>query len=307
VSGNDSCADCSGKDPEWVSLNLGILVCVNCSGIHRSLGVHISKVRSVQMDKLDKYAMETLKIIGNDRAYGIWESKLKGSAKKSHKPNKTSKNWIKNKYEKRSFVAPPEKDVQDVLFTAIESKNPVDVLKAIAMGANLNKPDVKQENRTSVHQAVMYGDYKSLDIMLQNGGDATVKESRGWTPLHYAAYQDDVNLCELLLLRGGSILATAQSLDGQNPLETARSYAEKGEPKCAAVIAKALQTQLDKNKEKQSKELTGTTPSGVLNGTGTGPSGHFLPTDHPPPPPPPPLPPPRDSRDSGSSSSSSSS
>lgn len=44
VPGNDKCADCDAPEPDWASLNLGVLVCIECSGIHRNLGVHISKV-----------------------------------------------------------------------------------------------------------------------------------------------------------------------------------------------------------------------------------------------------------------------
>lgn len=44
VSGNDKCADCGKPEPDWASLNLGILVCIECSGVHRNLGVHKSKV-----------------------------------------------------------------------------------------------------------------------------------------------------------------------------------------------------------------------------------------------------------------------
>lgn len=44
VPGNDQCAECSALGPDWASLNLGILICIECSGIHRNLGVHISKV-----------------------------------------------------------------------------------------------------------------------------------------------------------------------------------------------------------------------------------------------------------------------
>ena len=45
IVGNDKCADCSAPDPDWASLNLGLLICIECSGVHRNLGVHISKVR----------------------------------------------------------------------------------------------------------------------------------------------------------------------------------------------------------------------------------------------------------------------
>jgi hypothetical protein len=58
VPGNSECADCQAPNPEWACTNLGIIVCIECSGIHRSLGVHVSKVRSVILDKWESEAIE---------------------------------------------------------------------------------------------------------------------------------------------------------------------------------------------------------------------------------------------------------
>jgi len=46
VARNPVCADCDAANPEWVSINLGVVLCITCSGVHRSLGTHISKVSS---------------------------------------------------------------------------------------------------------------------------------------------------------------------------------------------------------------------------------------------------------------------
>ncbi|XP_059643691.1 ADP-ribosylation factor GTPase-activating protein AGD3-like [Cornus florida] len=78
VPGNDLCADCGAPEPDWASLNLGVLICIECSGVHRNLGVHISKVRSLTLDvKVWEPSVITLfQALGNIFVNSIWEGLL---------------------------------------------------------------------------------------------------------------------------------------------------------------------------------------------------------------------------------------
>ena len=77
VPGNDKCADCSARDPDWASLNLCVIVCQRCAGAHRHLGAHVSKVRSLSLD-LDAWTPSMVALFqktGNERANDLWEAK----------------------------------------------------------------------------------------------------------------------------------------------------------------------------------------------------------------------------------------
>ncbi|KAE8730306.1 ADP-ribosylation factor GTPase-activating protein AGD1 [Hibiscus syriacus] len=78
VCGNEKCADCGAPEPDWASLNLGVLLCIECSGVHRNLGVHISKVRSLTLDVKvwDPSVISLFQSLGNTFANSVWEELL---------------------------------------------------------------------------------------------------------------------------------------------------------------------------------------------------------------------------------------
>ncbi|KAL2541319.1 ADP-ribosylation factor GTPase-activating protein AGD2 [Abeliophyllum distichum] len=78
IPGNDQCAECSASEPDWASLNLGVLICIECSGIHRNLGVHISKVRSVTLDVKvwEPTILGLFQTLGNEYCNSVWEELL---------------------------------------------------------------------------------------------------------------------------------------------------------------------------------------------------------------------------------------
>ncbi|XP_044464763.1 ADP-ribosylation factor GTPase-activating protein AGD5 isoform X2 [Mangifera indica] len=97
---NRECADCKAKGPRWASVNLGIFICMQCSGIHRSLGVHISKVRSATLDTWLPEQVAFIQSMGNEKANSYWEAELP-----SNYDRVGIENFIRAKYEEKRWVA----------------------------------------------------------------------------------------------------------------------------------------------------------------------------------------------------------
>lgn len=110
IQGNNECVDCSQADPEWSSVNLGVTLCINCSGIHRNLGVHISRVKSLFLDNWKKEELEILRDNGNILGRAIWECKLpKFFSRPGPKDSVTLREqFIRAKYERKEFIADSE-------------------------------------------------------------------------------------------------------------------------------------------------------------------------------------------------------
>ena len=104
---NRFCADCHEKYPEWASSKLGVFICINCSGIHRSLGTHISFVRSCKLDGWSDEQANVMKMIGNKRANQYWEYRLPRSFVRPVSTNRGAmESFIRRKYVDREFANP---------------------------------------------------------------------------------------------------------------------------------------------------------------------------------------------------------
>ncbi|KAH9964643.1 hypothetical protein BC827DRAFT_1188631 [Russula dissimulans] len=98
---NRVCADCKHNDPRWASWNIGVFLCIRCSGIHRGMGTHISKVKSIDLDAWTPEQMGNIQKWGNRLANLYWEAHLKpGHVPPDHK----IESFIRSKYESRRWA-----------------------------------------------------------------------------------------------------------------------------------------------------------------------------------------------------------
>uniref|UniRef100_A0A8C9AUG1 Arf-GAP with coiled-coil, ANK repeat and PH domain-containing protein n=1 Tax=Phocoena sinus TaxID=42100 RepID=A0A8C9AUG1_PHOSS len=110
VAGNSQCGDCGQPDPRWASINLGVLLCIECSGIHRSLGVHCSKVRSLTLDSWEPELLKLMCELGNSTVNQIYEAQCAGPGSRkptASSPRQDKEAWIKDKYVEKKFVRKP--------------------------------------------------------------------------------------------------------------------------------------------------------------------------------------------------------
>ena len=107
--GNETCADCASCEPTWVSINLGVFICAQCAGVHRSLGTHISKVQSLKLDTLDDDELKTFKAAGSNNAKANilleYAVPLEYYKPVPDEPRTYRERYIREKYVKMTFRA----------------------------------------------------------------------------------------------------------------------------------------------------------------------------------------------------------
>merc|ERR1719244_2462492 len=105
IPGNEVCADCGAQEPQWASINFGVTLCIECGGIHRSLGVHITKVRSITLDLWEPEILKVMAELGNNIVNKVLEGKVGERVRPGPEATRSEREaWITEKYKEKSFV-----------------------------------------------------------------------------------------------------------------------------------------------------------------------------------------------------------
>ncbi|KAM7160728.1 arf-GAP with coiled-coil, ANK repeat and PH domain-containing protein 2 isoform 1-T1 [Macrochelys suwanniensis] len=163
IGGNIACCDCGLADPRWASINLGITLCIECSGIHRSLGVHFSKVRSLTLDTWEPELLKLMCELGNDVINSIYEAKVERMGVKKPQPGsqrQEKEDYIRAKYVEKKFVerqpasiSPPEYATKVLPQSQEEKRHNIPEKSPLAGDQITASPTVRSNDSGTQHSA----------------------------------------------------------------------------------------------------------------------------------------------------------
>mmetsp|Transcript_5363 Transcript_5363/g.9868 ORF Transcript_5363/g.9868 Transcript_5363/m.9868 type:complete len:405 (+) Transcript_5363:460-1674(+) len=175
------CADCGIRGAEWCSLNLCVFLCIECSGAHRALGTHNSKVRSLQLDRLRAETRNLIEKL-SERSEEVWESSRQLPRPTLLSPASDRAALARQKYiEKVGLAKIPFPE--EILMDAVSAGNLVLALRCLH---SVDSIESLQSAQPFIHEAARRGNLQMLELFVLNGFSPEAKDSEGCTAAEVA-------------------------------------------------------------------------------------------------------------------------
>ncbi|XP_068082425.1 ARF GTPase-activating protein GIT2 isoform X2 [Anabrus simplex] len=208
------CADCGALDPSWASINRGILLCDECCSIHRSLGRHISQVKSLKKGSWSPTLLQMVHTLNNSGVNSIWEHSLldptnSKSGRRKPQPkdpiHPTKAEFIRAKHQMLAFVFRPgkddtvllESDLSKQLHSSVRTTNLETSLRLLSQGADPNYFH-EEKGTTPLHVAAKAGQMSQMELLAVYGADPGAFDNNGKTPIDYAKSSGHKDLADRL-------------------------------------------------------------------------------------------------------------
>ena len=165
---NKYCADCKRTSPTWASINLGVFVCINCSGCHREIGVHVTKIKSVNLDVWPNEVLKNFQKINNKIANEYWEYKLKKFNFKSiQNDNYKLIQFIRDKYQYKRWADKTRKDPMTLIIEGKfknEENEEDEEDNYHKLSNNLDEEDSKKYNNENIENLNKTNRFKRFEV-----------------------------------------------------------------------------------------------------------------------------------------------
>ena len=208
------CADCSAPDPTWASINRGVLICDECCSVHRSLGRHISQIKSLNKGQWSPTLLSMVQHLANHGANSIWEHSLLDPSQSKHGKKKpgprdqvhpVKAEFIRSKYQFLQFINKQKDgevssidDLSKQLHSSVRTSNLETCLRLLSKGADTNYFHPEKGN-CPLHVAAQSGQPLQVELLVIYGADPGAFDSNGKTPIDHAKAEGYTDLADRLL------------------------------------------------------------------------------------------------------------
>uniref|UniRef100_A0A8C7UMA4 Uncharacterized protein n=1 Tax=Oncorhynchus mykiss TaxID=8022 RepID=A0A8C7UMA4_ONCMY len=191
---NQRCADCGAPHPDWASVNLCVVLCKCCAGVHMGLGQSVSKVRSLKMDEKAWTENQLFLLLGNDKVNLFWAANIPPSemlcpsSDREERQRFVTAKYCQGKYRCYHALFGQQEALNKALCNTIQTGDVLETLSLVFCGADVNCYTGDPELPSPVSVAQHYGQTLQVEFLTHNHNTGRSNETKAALPISHTGY-----------------------------------------------------------------------------------------------------------------------